>query len=70
VATLITAIGAFAALIGLMFIAAALIGLPVMLLWNWLLPELFGLKAITFWQAVGLSLLSGMLFKANISVKS
>lgn len=26
----------------------------VMLLWNWLLPELFGLPLITFWQAAGL----------------
>jgi hypothetical protein len=35
----------------------ALTGLVVMLLWNALLPSLFGLAAITFWQAVGLALL-------------
>jgi len=26
----------------------------VMHLWNWLAPELFGLRQITFWQALGL----------------
>jgi hypothetical protein len=26
----------------------------VMHLWNWLMPSLFGLRFITFWQAVGL----------------
>ncbi len=32
-------------------------GLVVMLLWNALLPVLFGLPAVTFWQAVGLAVL-------------
>ena len=26
----------------------------VMYLWNWLMPELFGLSRVTFWQALGL----------------
>jgi len=26
----------------------------VMCLWNWLLPDLFGCKQVTFWQAIGL----------------
>lgn len=34
----------------------------VMLLWNWLLPDLFAFKAITYWQAMGLFLLSRILF--------
>lgn len=36
----------------------------VMLLWNWLIPAIFGLKVITFWQAFGLNLLSGLLLKS------
>lgn len=40
----------------------ALLGYVVMALWNWLMPELFGLKLITFWQALGLLLLSKILF--------
>lgn len=34
----------------------------VMLLWNWLLPGLFGLHSITYWQALGLFILSRILF--------
>ena len=38
------------------------IGFVVMGLWNWLMPSLFGLKLITYWQAVGLLILSKILF--------
>lgn len=41
---------------------AALIGFVVMGLWNWLMPDLFGLTEITFWQALGLLILSKILF--------
>jgi len=34
----------------------------VMLLWNWLAPTLFGLRLITFWQAIGLLALCRILF--------
>lgn len=34
----------------------------VMLLWNWLMPLIFGLTVISFWQAFGLMILFGMLF--------
>ncbi len=34
----------------------------VMLLWNWLMPVLFHLPVISFWQAMGLFVLSRMLF--------
>lgn len=40
----------------------ALFGLVVMALWNWLMPALFGLKAIGYWQALGLVVLSRILF--------
>lgn len=38
------------------------VGGIVMLLWNWLIPVLFGLKTITYLQALGLFLLSRILF--------
>ncbi len=38
-------------------------GLIVMLLWNWLMPEIFGLKPLNYWQAWGLLILSWILFK-------
>lgn len=38
------------------------VGFVVMGLWNWLLPGLFGFHPITFWQAVGILILSKVLF--------
>jgi len=40
----------------------ALFVFVVMQLWNWLMPALFGLKLITYWQALGLLVLSKILF--------
>src|SRR5262245_59665597 len=37
-------------------------GEVVRLLWNWLLPPLFGWREITFWQALGLLALGRILF--------
>jgi hypothetical protein len=37
-------------------------GWVVMSLWNWLLPALFGWPSVTFWQALGILLLSRILF--------
>lgn len=41
--------------------AIALFGFVVMSLWNWLAPAVFGGHAITFWQALGLLVLSRIL---------
>jgi len=43
-------------------VAAAVLGYGVMFLWNALMPPIFGLKALHFWQAVGLLVLSRILF--------
>jgi len=43
---------------------ALILGFIVMLLWNWLMPNIFGLTAITFWQAWGLVLLAHIFFKS------
>ena len=45
-----------------MVIFAFLGGQLVMYLWNWLAPALFGLREITFWQALGLLVLCRILF--------
>ena len=34
----------------------------VMWLWNWLLPEILGIRAINYWQAMGILILSKILF--------
>ncbi len=41
----------------------ALFGLIVMLLWNWLMPEIFGLPRLDYWKAWGLLVLCWILFK-------
>lgn len=40
---------------------AILFGFIIMWLWNYLMPELFGLTEITYWQAIGLFILSKIL---------
>ena len=44
-----------------LFIAIAL-GAPVMLLWNYIMPTIFGVIKINFWQALALNLLVSILF--------
>lgn len=60
-------LGAFILLYITLAIVGIIIGFPLMWLWNWLMPELFGLKTITFWQAVGLYLLAGLLIRGSTS---
>jgi hypothetical protein len=45
-----------------MLLFAYIGGELVMLLWNWLIPPLFGWRLITFWQALGLLALCRILF--------
>jgi hypothetical protein len=56
---------AIAAFLGMIAIVIVLLGYPLMLLWNWLMPVLFKLPEITLWQAIGLNLLSTILFKST-----
>jgi hypothetical protein len=44
---------------------ALLFGVAVLLLWNWLMPDIFGLPEISYWQAWGIVLLAHILFKAG-----
>jgi hypothetical protein len=43
-------------------VVAALLGVAVMLLWNALVPALFRGPTLQYWQAVGLLILSRLLF--------
>jgi hypothetical protein len=42
-------------------VALGVFGLVVKSLWNWLMPELFGIRPITYWQALGVWILSRIL---------
>jgi hypothetical protein len=50
-------------LVGVMILVVLLFGGPLMILWNWIMPAVFNLPTITFWQACGLQLLSTLLIK-------
>jgi hypothetical protein len=42
--------------------ATAVLGFVIMLLWNAIIPDLFDIPKITFWQALGLFILARILF--------
>lgn len=56
--------------IALVIVLGFVLALPVMWLWNWLMPELFGLATIEWLQAWGLLILCGLLFKSSSVSKS
>ncbi len=51
--------------LGVIALLGILLGLPLQLLWNWLMPTIFNLPTITFWQAMGLNIMASILFKDN-----
>lgn len=52
--------------VAFMIIAAILFlllfGYGFMLLWNWLMPEVFGLPSLSYWQGVGILVMAKLLF--------
>jgi hypothetical protein len=59
--------------VGAFFVTAILYFLfafPVMWLWNWLMPTIFGLPVIGVLQAWGLMVLSGLLLKSTSTTKA
>ncbi|WP_417360912.1 hypothetical protein [Galbibacter sp.] len=46
-------------------LAIALYVFAVMQLWNWLMPKLFDLSTISFWEAGGIVLLCKLLFSGG-----
>lgn len=48
--------------IGVLILASFLYSLPVMLLWDWVMPQQFGLPEITWFRAWCLTMLVGLLF--------
>jgi len=53
-------------IIGLAALIVVALGFPLMVVWNWIMPTIFGLPEITFWQAIGLNFLSVILIKPTI----
>ena len=56
--------------VGLIVFFGLLVSLPVMLLWNYcLVGAVTGVNEIGWWQAWGLMILCGLLFKSSIETK-
>lgn len=57
----------FATVVALLLVAVIglVMAIPLMLLWNWLMPDIFQLPQISIFQAFGLAILSGILFRSN-----
>jgi hypothetical protein len=57
-------LGVFFAAIGVLIIMAVLLAWPTQLLWNHaLIGAVDGLNPIGFWQALGINMLCGILFR-------
>lgn len=59
--------GAFVLLV--LFGVAIVMAVPTYFLWNWLIPSIFQLPEITLGQALGLNMLSSILFKSSSTSK-
>ena len=61
-------LGIFVSAIALLFVACIVLAWPVQLLWNYsLVGAVDGINTITFWQALGINFLFGILFKNSSS---
>jgi hypothetical protein len=61
-------LGVFFAAIGMVIVIAVLMAWPTQLLWNYCLtPAVEGLNSIGFWQALGINVLCGILFRNSTS---
>lgn len=63
--TAFMAVGAVILILALVAGLSLLLAWPVMWLWNWLMPVIFGIVKITYWQAWGLMTLAGFLTKGS-----
>jgi len=52
-------------IVSYMVLFSFVMSIPVMYLWNWLIPSLFGLVKITFIRSWGLLMLCSILFKGG-----
>lgn len=57
-------------IVGILFIGLTsliVLGAPLMYVWNWIVPSIFGLRYITFWEAIGLNILAHIIFSQTLS---
>lgn len=59
-----SAIAYFISGLCVLFLVSLILALPLLWLWNATMPELFGMKEISWWMAWKLMLLASILFKS------
>lgn len=61
-------VAAFFVVVLVICVICLVVAFPVMLLWNWLVPDITqgALTPINFWQALGLSFLCQILFRPTV----
>ncbi len=62
-------IGVVLSFLFIVVVMAILYAWPVQLLWNWIMVSIFSLPKITFTQALGLRILTQLLFATTNTVK-
>lgn len=62
-----TIIGVFVLGVAFACIIAVLVSLPMMWLWNYVMPYMFGLREIDLWHAMGLAFLCQLMFKSSLA---
>ena len=62
-------LGGIVLLFGTIFFLAFIYAFFISLAWNCVMPSIFNLPTIGYWQAFVLSFLCGLLFKSNVSTK-
>jgi hypothetical protein len=60
-------VGAITLAVGLVAALAFLNGTLLWVLWDNIMPKLFSVPDLTWWEAVSLSWIAGILFKSNIT---
>lgn len=62
--TIAEAVAMFITGLCILFLLSLLLALPLLWLWNATMPELFGMKEITWWMAWKIMMLSAVIFKS------
>ena len=62
---LVSSIGIGILVIFIIAINSLVAAIPTYFVWNWIMPTIFGIKVVTFWQMWGINFLAGTLFKSR-----
>ncbi len=54
--------------VGLSLLWSIIFAIPVWLLWNWIVPSVFGFAKLSLIKAWGLTFLTTLLFSKNVTV--